>query len=497
MAALATAVGGCTSGGATDRWAPVALTLGVAAPPSETGEATGLRDVIAVLTAESLVQRRRDGSYEPRLAESWVIDPEGRRLSLRLRGGIRFHDGEALSADVIRASLEAARTDPATLSQFPMLRDIERVETQGPLGLILHLRQRSTLLLDDLTLPITRGPDSRPAGTGPFMLAGERDGMPVLRANDDYHRGRPQIDTIVIKSYPTVRSAWAAMMRSEIDILFQVPNDTREFVEAESSVQVFAFDRPYVYFLGFNTGRPPFRDPAVRQALNHAVDRGAIIEHTLHGHGRAGSGTWPFHWAYQGASLVYHYDPQRADRLLTEGGYPPHAISGRDGPDGLPSRLRFVCLVPSDLAPFEMLALQLQKQFYDIGVDMRVEAMPSKEFLRRIDARDYDAVLLWRNTGEALSRLYSSWHSSEPGGLGYRGVDAALDALRAAPTETAIREAAAELQRRFYEDPPAIFVADREDARAVSRRFEVPTAPGQDVIETIWQWRPAREPKTE
>jgi len=459
---------------------------------------TGLDELISELTTEGLVRSRRDGRHDGQLAERWAIDSDGRRLTLQLRAGVRFHDGSPLSADVVRAFLEHARIDPVQLGQAPLLRDIEKIDTEGTLGVVLHLRDRSALLLDDLTLRIARrAADGRTIGTGSFVFEEERGDVTILKANTAYHRGRPKIDVIRIRVYPTVRNAWAAMMRSEIDILFQVPNDTREFVEAESSVQVFAFDRPYVYFLGFNTGRPPFRDPAVRQALNHAVDRGAIIEHTLHGHGRAGSGTWPFHWAYQGASLVYHYDPQRADRLLTESGYPPHATSGHDRPNGLPSRMRFVCLVPSDLAPFETLALQLQKQFYDIGVDMRVEAMPSREFLRRIDARDYDAVLLWRNTGEALSRLYSSWHSSEPGGLGYRGVDAALEALRAAPTETAIREAAAELQRRFYEDPPAIFVADREDARAVSRRFEVPTAPGQDVIETIWQWRPAREPKPE
>ena len=75
--------------------------------------------------------------------------------------------------------------------------------------------------------------------------------------------------------------------------------------------------------------------------------------------------------------------------------------------------------------------------------------------------------------------------------------DEALDRLRHAGTEEAVREAAARFQRALYEDPPAIFLASRSGARAVSRRFEVPTGADQDIVETIWQWRPANQDHTE
>ena len=139
----------------------------------------------------------------------------------------------------------------------------------------------------------------------------------TLRANPHYHQGRAEIDTVRIKTYSTLRTAWAAMMRSEIDFLFNVPIEAREFVEADSNVRVFSSDTPYAYALVFNTRRPPLDDRRVRVALSYAVDREAIVERTFRGHSSVASGIWPSHWVYDGVELTYDYDPREAVRQLS------------------------------------------------------------------------------------------------------------------------------------------------------------------------------------
>ena len=162
----------------------------------------------------------------------------------------------------------------------------------------------------------------------------------------------------------------------------------------------------------------------------------------------------------------------------------------------MPSRLRFVCLIARDVSPFERIALLLQKQMYDIGVDMQVSSVPISELNARMEQEDYDAVLLPMPGGPPLTRLYASLRSSENLTLstGYDAADAALEVLRLSPTHEAIGEAAADFQQVVYENPPAIFLAwSRDRTRAVSQRFVVPREPDEDPILTLWQWHPREE----
>src|SRR5205823_119045 len=131
------------------------------------------------------------------------------------------------------------------------------------------------------------------------------------------YRGNPSLQRIVWKAYPTARTAWAAMMRDEVDFLYQVPPEAVDFVREESSVQNFPFLRNYVHGLVFNSRRPFFRDQRVRLALNYAIDRSAIITQALKGLGvPAFTPTWPQHWAYDASLPTYAFDPARASALL-------------------------------------------------------------------------------------------------------------------------------------------------------------------------------------
>ena len=111
---------------------------------------------------------------------------------------------------------------------------------------------------------------------------------------------------------------------------------------------------------------------------------------------------------------------------------------------------------------------------------------------QRVQVGEYDAVLRPQNTGRVLSRLYTFWHSSEPFALpGYTAIDEHLDALRLASTDADLAAAARRIQRTLYEDPPGIFLVNLTTARAVSRRFAVPSPVERDVAQTVWQWQPA------
>src|SRR5262249_23198671 len=114
---------------------------------------------------------------------------------------------------------------------------------------------------------------------------------------------------------------------------------------------------------------------------------------------------------------------------------------------------------------------------------------------RAVSGRAFEAALLEGLSGPTLYRPYQLWHSGgvfNLGAMGNKSADRSLDALRAAKSDDDYRAAALGVQRAFLNDPPAIFLAWTERARAVSKRFSVPPVEsGRDVLSNIRLWKPA------
>ena len=457
--------------------------------------AGNLNELRRTLTTEPLVYTRPDGEHQPGLAEDWSISEDGLTVTLTLVAGAAFHDGVPLDAEIVKTLLDEARRDPRRLQDNPTLADIDAIDTVVQNIVRLHYKRGTYLRLEGLSERVEREVDGTPVGTGPFSLLDQTREAMTLTASSEYHRGRPAIDVVRVETYPTVRTAWVAMMRQEVDFLVEVPNRAQDFVVAASDVDVFMVNRPYATIIGFNVGRAPFTDNRVRRALNYAVDRRAVIDRVLGGNGRPTSGISAEHWAFREGERTYTFEPRLADGLLTDAGYAQSTRSRSSrGEDGVPARLRFTCLVRENSAFDETIALIVQRQLFDVGVDMQIETLDLRSLVDRLNRRDYQAALRPQNTSRSLSRLYSLWHSSQPyAPPGYTMVDDPLEALKEATSREDVQHAAGIFQTILHEHPPALFLVDDLQARALSHRFVVPDEPDVDVVETIWQWRP-RDP---
>jgi len=368
------------------------------------------------------------------------------------------------------------------------------IEAPSKLTLLIKLHERSTFLLDDLTVAIIKpGPRNETVGTGPFVMRSSLNNDLVMTALPNYYRGKPTIDRIVWRSYPTVRTAWAAMMRGEIDFLYQVPPEAVEFIESEDSVRVFSFLRNYAYLVIFNEKRRPFESWEVRRALNYAINRETLISRALSNRGQVVSGpVWPLHWAFDPSVPNYSYDPSRSAALLDSAGISRRLNARNDRP---PSRIHFTCLVPENFALWERMALITQRDLAEVGVDMQLESVPFEVFNRRIANRDFDSVVMELVVGNTPSRPFTFWSSKSTENVwGYQNpaLDQALEDLRRAPDDNEYRSAFRQVQRESLNNPPAIFLALGQITRAVSSRFEVVAPPNTDILPSIFDWRLAK-----
>ncbi len=466
-AAIATATGACRERSAST--APESsseLRIGWGQATS-TNPNLGIRQLSQRLSFEGLARTAEDGRMLPSLAESWTPGPDGRSLTVKLRPHITFHDGSAADAEVVASVL------PGALKSFlgPLVSMVESVKASGPGSVTIAFRERTPFLVESLEAPIQK-PNG--IGTGAFKTAS--NSTTELVSHDEYYLGAPFLRRVHVETFPSIRTAWAEMLRDRIDMLYEVGPEALDSMQNSSRVALFTYTRPYQYVLVMNPKAPALTSPAIRRALSLAVDRNEIIRTALNGYGVASSGpVWPKHWAFNPALPKYEFDPAEAAR-------------------GLGKPLKLACLLLTD-SPFERIAITLKRQLAAVGVDLVPEEVNLEELSKRAGTGAYDTLLIELVSGQSLFRPYIVWQSQGPlnwGKFGTSTSDAALDRVRHAQSDDEYRDAVAGLQQNFMDDPPAIFLAWSARARAVSRRFIVPAAEsGRDVLSTIRMWKPA------
>ena len=449
---------------------------------------SSVRNLTDLLYAESLLQRNWDGRQTPRLASAWRWEEDGHALRLQLKQGVVLHDGTPLTAALVRDILQ-----PSAGRLELGFEQVTGISAPADATLLIRLTRPDLFLLNGLADRRIVRPDAPDIGTGPFRLV-RRDGVVETRRFDRYHGGTPALAGVEIVTYDTTRSAWAAMMRGEVNAAQEVSRDSVEFLEGSSTIQTFRAVQPFYVPLVFNFRHAALRQAEVRQALVEALDRDAIIERTMRSRGRRADGPiWPAHWAYPASVPRRAYDPGRAAARLDRAGF-PLAGSGQAGE--FHRRFSIRCMVYNQDPLYERMALVVQQQLFEIGVDVEIDLVDMETFGRRAAAGDFDTFLMRTNAGRSMDFTYRFWRSGLPAGLlmqrsGYTGADAALEQLRASTSDDQIRSAVAALATRFHEDAPAAFIAWMEVTRAGDARFDVGSDTQPDPFQSIWQWRPA------
>jgi peptide/nickel transport system substrate-binding protein len=460
------------------------LRIGVGVPAQ--GRATaGMRAVVDLFTKEAIVTNGPDGRQSERIATSWKWSDDRTVLRVVLRRDVFFHDGTKLTPELVAQSLKVSVKKQEQFSYASVV----SVNASGPDTIDITLAEPNSFLLPDLSLTPIRMPLHPEIGTGPFKLVQSGDHS-QLQAFDQYYKGRPALDSVEVDFYPTQRNAWAAMLRGELGMLYEVSRDAVDFVEAETTVRTYSFPRSYYIPFVFNVRHPVLRNVEVRRALNEALDRSALIADGLRGRGKIADGPiWPGHWTYAD-SPGFAFNPDAARRRLDNAGFPIRAAAN----GAMPSRFAINCMVVDD-SRFERLALLMQRQLSEVGVDLQLTPATADTFNERTAKGDFD-TFLYEMAGRSLSWVNAFWHSPSATSptlvdTGYTAGDRILDGIRRSSSDDDIRRGVADLMRVFHDNPPAAFLSWQVTSRAVSTSFDVSADPDRDIFTNVWQWRAA------
>jgi ABC-type transport system substrate-binding protein len=286
---------------------------------------------------------------KPGLAESWSY-PDANTLVLKIRSGVKFHDGEILNADAVKANLDWGRNDERSAVKID-LASIASVDVRGPNEVVIKLKQPDRalpLILSDRA-GMMRSPkavqtqgqahDRAPVGAGAFKFVSwaDKDQVVVVRNPDYWRASSVKLDGITFKVISEPQTALRSVIAGENDLTYYVPPQQRVVADRAPNVAVNVGPSLQVGMLYFNyAAKGPLADVRVRKAINHAVDRAAYIRATAGGLGEVADMALPkAHWAYApDLANFYKFDTERAKTLLREAGHPDgielHLIAWND-----------------------------------------------------------------------------------------------------------------------------------------------------------------------
>jgi peptide/nickel transport system substrate-binding protein len=289
----------------------------------------------------------------PGLAESWQVAADNVTWTFKLRKGVKFHDGTDFNADAVKFTIEAIldpKNNAGRRSVYTVIKSVDAVDpltvkitTDGPFpDLPFLLIDRSAMIVSPTAFKKQGLADFalHPVGTGPYKFV---EWVPndhiSLEANPDYWQGKPKIGKITIRVVPTASARTAALRSGEADIVKDVSPNDLDTLRKDANLTVLQKDSTTVVTSEMRQTKPPFNDKRVRQAMNYALDRKAIVNDIMKGVGTvADTPGLPGEWGTVRLT-PYEYNPEKAKQLLADAGYPNGLdanlfyVSGRWGGD--------------------------------------------------------------------------------------------------------------------------------------------------------------------
>lgn len=271
---------------------------------------------------------------QPGLAESWET-PDPKTLIFHLRKGVKFHDGTPFNADAVRFNILRAQDKKMPVNTE--LAAIESVDVPDPYtvrlrlkhpdsSLILTFADRSGMMVSPTAAQKLGEQFGRnPVGAGEYKFAKwtSGDSIRVERFADYWDKPRPYLDAILIKIMPDGDTRLAALRSGQVDFIMEIPQQDFETLKAERNLKAYERISLAYWRIFMNFSKPPLDKKAVREAINLAIDRTALVKTIAFGLAEPYVNPFPSaHWAHAGTVKAYLYDPAKARVKLAEAGLP-------------------------------------------------------------------------------------------------------------------------------------------------------------------------------
>jgi peptide/nickel transport system substrate-binding protein len=468
------------------------------------GEPSGLIYMVAGESAAAaisgnifnkLLKYDKNLDLEGELAESWIISPDQKTITFKLKPNLKWADGKALTSDDVLFTWKLV-TDEKTrspyASDYQLVKNAVAPDTQtfsvtyekayapaldswsGLQILPKHLLEKQ----DIHTTTFAR----HPVGSHYYKLDSWTHGENLkLSRNPTSVMGQAKIDKLVTRIIPDNSAQFLELMADNIDSMGLDPIKYSRIIPARPELQkklalYKELGNSYTY-MGFNLKHKPFDDVRVRKAINYAIDKQEIIDGVYLGLGINIASPYKPGTRWSNPELKpYEYDVKKAKALLKEAGFVDLDGDGILERDGKPFAFE---IITNQNKEREKSAVLIQRRLKDVGIDVKIRAIEWASFISRfIKTGDFDVVVLGWGLGLDPDQ-FNIWHSSQnqPGQFNFihynnPKIDALLEQGRLELNPDKRMKIYHEFAKVLLEDSPIVYLSAGYGLTAIHKRVK-------------------------
>ncbi|MBE5204460.1 glutathione ABC transporter substrate-binding protein GsiB [Pectobacterium sp. FL60-S17] len=419
------------------------------------------------------------------LADSYDVSPDGLTYTVKLHPGVKFHDGTAFNAAAVKVNLDRASNPDNRLKRYNLFKMIDNTEAVDDLTVKITLKTPFSAFVNNLAHPAAvmispaalkqYGKDIgfHPVGTGPyrFVTWNQTDFVKVEKFNGYWKAGLPKLDSITWRPVVDNNTRAALLQTGEAQFAYPIPFEQAKVLGKNDKLALVASPSILHRYISMNVTQKPFDNPKVREALNYAINKEALIKVAFSGYATPAEGPLPSSIDY---SVKYHpwpYDPAKARELLKEAGYP----------NGFTTTL----WASHNHSTAQKVLQFTQQQLAQVGVKVQVTAMDAGQRAAEVEGKGVKETGVrlfytgWSaSTGEAdwaLSPLFAtaSWPPAQFNTAFYSNPQVDADLANALKTtdRTEKQKLYKDAQDKIWADAPWIFLATERLVSANSKKL--------------------------
>jgi peptide/nickel transport system substrate-binding protein len=377
---------------------------------------------------EGLTAIDSDLRVAPSLSDRWAISSDGLTYDFHLRAGAVFHNGRPLTAQDVIANLERVRDAKTASPLASRLAAIKSMETSGDDALHITLSAPSAPFLAQLAGIAIAAPEAfaeigrRPVGTGPYLF---KDWAPdtfiTLARNPKYwDAGLPHLDGLKFDIVPDAATRQVGLQGGTYKLIPVADAATAAALKGKPGVKLLETQDLAYSLIGVNTTRPPFDKPAVREAMNMALDRAQIVQAVYFGRGVPGGPLSPAlaAWALPVSEYsCYKPDPAAAAKKLAEA--------------GIVGKLKITLNVLGSIQQVVDIAQVVQAQLNKAGFDVTLNVQEQGKFIADWRASNFDGFVSLNGGNPDPDDYFGRTFQTGGATNVFKYSDATLDALLA------------------------------------------------------------------
>jgi len=341
----------------------------------------------------------------PLLAESHVVSKDGLVYTLKLKRGVKFHDGSDFNAEAVKVTFDRVTNPENKLKRYNLYKNIAKTEVVDPYTVRFTLKESFSPFINTLAHPtgviissvalarLGKGIAQSPVGTGPFRFVEWKQGdfVRVEKFAGYWRKGYPKVDTLTWRPVADNNTRSAILQTGEAHFIYSVPYEQAEVLKSKPGIELTASPSIIHRFMSMNTQQKPFDNVKVREAINYAINKEALIKVAFSGYAIPADGVLPRGMEHALKLGPWPYDPAKARELLKEAGYP----------NGFESTLWAAVNNTTWVKAIQF----LQQQLGQVGIKVQVQALETGQRVEKVESA--------KDAASAPVRMYyMGWSSS-------------------------------------------------------------------------------------